>query len=75
MKLKLTRLCLGILLLGILQPALAQTSTLTGKISNKTTGDALAAATVVVEGSRTSTITDASGNFTIAAPAGSVLLI
>ncbi len=75
MKLKLTLLGLCIFLLGLLQPTAAQTLPVAGKVSNKTNGEPLAAATILVEGTRTSAVTDADGNFSIQAATGSVLLV
>lgn len=56
-------------------PAFAQNRDVSGKVTNKSTGEALPMATVAVKGTRTFTQTDASGNFTINAPAGGVLTI
>lgn len=74
MKIKSALLCLCILLGGILQIALAQTLTVTGKVTNKAS-DPLPGATVTIKGSSTSTVTDADGNFSITAQKGATLLI
>ncbi|MGN6164177.1 MAG: SusC/RagA family TonB-linked outer membrane protein [Flavisolibacter sp.] len=49
-------------------PALAQTIQVSGKITSKSTGEALTGATVTVKGTSIATITDAEGNFQINAP-------
>jgi TonB-linked SusC/RagA family outer membrane protein len=74
MKFKLTLLCVGFLLLGSLQKALAQNITVTGKVRNST-GQPLIGATISLEGTPTSTTTDANGNFTIDAPVNTVLIV
>jgi TonB-linked SusC/RagA family outer membrane protein len=57
-------------------PAWAQTLSVHGKITSRSTGEPLAGATVGIKGSTTATITDNNGNFTIAVPrAGTVLVI
>ncbi len=75
MKCKNTILCLVIFLGTFLQQALAQNLSVTGSVKNKGTGEALAGATVLVEGSANSTLTDANGRFAISAAKGSVLVI
>lgn len=75
MKCKNTILCLVILLGTFLQPAFAQTLSVTGSVTNKANGEALVGATVQVEGAATSTLTDANGRFAIQASRGSVLII
>src|SRR5512143_282406 len=56
--------------------ALAQALDVSGKVSNKSSGEALAGATITVKGTTTGTITDATGSFTIKVPGiGSVLVI
>src|SRR5215213_726555 len=56
-------------------PAFAQTRDVSGKVTSKSTGEALPMATIAVKGTRTFTQTDANGNFTISAPAGAVLVV
>ena len=75
MKCKNTILCLVIFLGTFLQPAFAQNLSVTGSVTNKENGEALVGATILVEGTATSTLTDANGRFTIQASRGSVLLI
>ncbi|WP_199758310.1 SusC/RagA family TonB-linked outer membrane protein [Lacibacter cauensis] len=48
---------------------------MTGSVKNKVTGEALFGATVQVEGSSSSTLTDVQGSFSISATQGSVLVI
>ena len=75
MKLKTAFLCLGIILGSIIQKASAQNLSVSGKVKNKSTGEILVAATVAVDGTSTSTITDANGNFSLSVPKGSILVI
>ncbi len=75
MKCKNTILCLVILLGTFLQPAFAQNLSVTGSVTNKGNGETLVGATVLVEGTATSTLTDANGRFAIQASRGSVLVI
>jgi TonB-linked SusC/RagA family outer membrane protein len=75
MKLKTALLSLCVLLTGLLQTASGQNLPVSGTVSNKSTGEPLAGATISVKGTRTSTQTDATGHFTIAVPkSGSVLV-
>jgi TonB-dependent starch-binding outer membrane protein SusC len=53
----------------------ADAQVVTGKVSSKTTGKELEGATVSVKGTKTNTLTDASGSFTIAAEKGATLVI
>ena len=75
MKLKNALLSLLLLFGAFAQLSMAQSLTVTGKLSNKSNGEALAGATVVVESSKLSAISDANGVFTISAPKGAVLVI
>ena len=56
-------------------PAFAQNIDVSGKVTNRSTGEPLSQATVAIKGTRTATQTDASGNFTISAPVRSVLTV
>ncbi len=75
MKCKNTILCLVIFLGTFTQQAFAQNLSVAGSVKNKGTGEALAGATVLVEGSTTSTLTDINGRFVIQAQKGSILVI
>jgi TonB-linked SusC/RagA family outer membrane protein len=75
MKCKYTILCLVLFLGTFLQQSFAQSLSVSGSVKNKATGEALSGATVQVEGTSTSTLTDAQGLFTISAARGAVLLI
>ncbi len=75
MKLRTTMLCLSIFLGTIFQQATGQDLNASGKVTNKTTGEPLAGATVKVQGTTTITTTDANGNFSIAVPKGGRLAI
>lgn len=74
MKLKISLLCLVLLLGGILQQAMAQSLTVTGKVRNKTTGEELAGVTVSVLGTSTKTQTNATGDFSISVENGTTLV-
>lgn len=64
-------LLLLLLLFGLSLPAAAQTGRLTGKVLDKTNGQAMAGATVVIKGTIIGGSTDANGEFSIPnAPAG-----
>ncbi len=75
MKCKYTILCLVIFLGIFLQQSFAQSLSVSGSVKNKATGEPLVDATVLVEGTSSSTLTDAAGRFTISAARGSVLLV
>ncbi len=75
MKFKLTLLCFGVIFCCLFQQATAQTVSVTGKVKNKTTGEALVSATVSVQGTTSTAVTDATGTFTIAAQKGATLII
>lgn len=75
MKCKYTILCLVLFLGTFLQQSFAQSLSVSGSVKNKATGEALFGATVQVEGTSTSTLTDMQGSFSISASQGSVLLI
>jgi TonB-linked SusC/RagA family outer membrane protein len=72
------RLLIKTLLLLCLQAfsadLVAQTQTISGTIKNAT-GDPLSNATINVKGTKTSTTSNATGNFTISVPAGSKTLV
>ncbi len=53
----------------------AQNMGVTGKVTAKSTGDALVSATIAVEGGTSSTVSDASGNFSISLTKPSTLVI
>ena len=75
MKLKLTLLCIDIICCCFLQQVIAQTISVSGKVKNKVTGEPLISASVSVQGTTSSVITDAGGKFTISAQKGSTLII
>ena len=75
MKCKYTIMCLLIFLGIFLQQSFAQSLSVSGSVKNKATGEPLVGATVQVEGTSASTLTDAAGRFTISAARGSVLLV
>ena len=55
--------------------SVAQNFTVTGKITNRTNGEALPGATVSVKGGQLATQTDANGMFSLSVPSGSVLQV
>ena len=76
MKLKTAMLCFSILLSTFfLNQAFGQNITATGNVKNKSTGDPVVGATVIVQGSTTSTKTDATGSFSISVPKGGRLAV
>ena len=75
MRLKIKLLGLMFFLGGFLNYTIAQNIAITGKVKNKVTGEALVGATVNIEKTTKSAQTDASGNFSISVPKGSVLVI
>lgn len=74
MRLKIKLLCVGVFLGSLLNMAIAQNLTLKGKVTNKATGEPLVAVAISVEGTNNSTITDAKGDFSIAAKNGATLI-
>ncbi len=75
MKLKFTLLCVCIFLAGTIQQTFGQIISVTGKVRSKTSGEALVGATIAVEGTNTTTITDVTGSFSISANKGANLVI
>ncbi len=75
MRLKFLLLCLMVIMGSFLQQALAQQVAVSGKVTNKTTGEALAGASITVQGSNTATVSDAKGSFTIKAQKGAILVV
>jgi TonB-dependent starch-binding outer membrane protein SusC len=66
---------LVVTLLFLLQTTFAQTRTVTGTITDQTTGAGVQGATVVIKGTNTATQTDADGKFSINAADNAVLVI
>ena len=75
MKLNLQRLCLLLLVFMSLAvtTALAQQKTITGKVTDKTSGDPLPGVTIVIKGTTIGTISDNDGNYTITIDQGQTL--
>lgn len=67
--------CLGLLLASFILQASGQPITVSGNVKNKATGEALQGATISIEGTQKTTLSDAAGHFTIEAGKGSILLI
>ena len=68
MKLKLASLCAVFLLCSIFNQAFSQNLQVTGKVTKKSTGEALAGASVVVRGGGVATRTDDNGNYSLSIP-------
>jgi TonB-dependent starch-binding outer membrane protein SusC len=64
-----------LILTSIFSQAFAQDLSVSGKVTNKSNGEALSGATITVKGTSTGTKTDANGNFTVNAKTGAVLKI
>jgi hypothetical protein len=60
---------------SFLQQAMAQTFPVTGKVTNKSTGEPMVGASVRVEGTTTSSLTDASGKFSISVQKGATVVV
>ncbi len=67
-KLTLLRVCMICTLVLFCNLLSAQQKSITGKVTNSTTGEPVSNSTIVVKGSTVGTQTDAAGNFTIAVP-------
>lgn len=74
MKLKFLLLLCAISLHGLFSPAMAQEIQVNGKVVSKLTNEPLMGATITVQGSSKSTITDVGGNFTINVPGANAVL-
>lgn len=75
MKMKFALLCVAIILAGFVHQVMAQTLPITGKVLNKTTGELLVGASVSIEGTTKSVLTDANGIFKITANKGATLVV
>lgn len=64
-----------LILTSIFSQAFAQGLNVSGKVTNKSNGEALSGATITVKGTTTGTKSDANGNFTVNAQTGAVLKI
>lgn len=68
MKLKLASLCAVFLLCSIFNHAFAQNLQVNGKVTKKSSGEALAGASVIVRGGGVATRTDDNGNYSLSIP-------
>jgi TonB-dependent starch-binding outer membrane protein SusC len=75
MKLKLTFLCVSVLISSLFSGAFGQNLPVSGSVTNKASGEPLAGATISVKGTKTIATTNSTGNFTISAKSGDVLAI
>ena len=64
-----------LLLLAFFNTVLAQALQITGRVTNKSSGEPLEAASITVKNSTAATVTDAQGNFSISVPKGGVMII
>lgn len=69
------KFCLGVALLLCIFSAAYSQNRVTGKVTQKTTGEALPGASVTVKGSTGGAVTDVNGNYTISAPNGATLVV
>ena len=67
--------CVFVVLQAFLSPALAQDIQVSGKVTSRSTGEALVGATVGLKGSSAVTVTDAEGNFRIMVPDRNATLV
>ncbi|QKJ30751.1 TonB-dependent receptor [Mucilaginibacter mali] len=75
MQLKL-KFCLGIaLLLCFFSEAYSQNTRVTGKVTQRSTGEALPGASVTVKGTGAGTVTDVNGNYTLSAASGATITV
>jgi TonB-dependent starch-binding outer membrane protein SusC len=75
MTLKLKLLFLFLLAGSLWHQAVAQGIPVTGKVTNKVTGEPLSGATIAIAGGKTVALTDAKGNFSTNVPSGTTLRI
>jgi len=75
MKSKFRLLCIAIFLGSFLQQVLAQNLSVSGKVLNASSKAAIESATVTIKGSKSVTMTDNNGNFSLTVPKGATLLI
>ena len=75
MKLKLRILLSTAFVLCLLVGAYAQNIQFKGKVNNKATGENLVGASIIVKGTKQSTISDQNGRFTISIPANGAVLV
>jgi len=76
MKQKIIALCAIFLLGSLINIALGQSLSVTGKVQRKSTGEALSGVSLILKGGTIGTKTDQNGNFSITVPQkGSVLVI
>ncbi|MBW3128730.1 SusC/RagA family TonB-linked outer membrane protein [Hymenobacter profundi] len=72
---KKTLLLSFVLMLALLTQAWAQNRTVTGRVTDVTTGEGMPGVTVHLKGTSTAAPTDANGNYTIGVPAGEATLV
>jgi TonB-linked SusC/RagA family outer membrane protein len=75
MKMKLALLCAMLAMTFFSTHVIAQALQVTGRVTNKTTGQSLSGASVMVKGTTTGTTTDANGNFSISVPNSNSVLV
>lgn len=75
MNLKTALLSLAFMMMAFTQVAMGQTFAVSGKLTDKQTGEPLVGAAVSIEKTKTTTLTDAAGRFSINASKGSVILV
>ena len=70
---KILLICFGLFCLALPGTVLAQNITVTGKVTDSSSGEAIPYVTVFVEGTSQGTSTDASGNYTLSVPADATI--
>lgn len=69
------KFCLGIALLLCICSAAYSQNKVTGKVTQRSTGEALPGASVTVKGSTSGAVSDVNGNYTLSAPNGATLVV
>lgn len=75
MKLKLKLLYVVVFLGSLINQAIAQNLSITGKVKNKATGEPLIGASIIVQGTTSSTLSNSQGDFSISVKNGAILVI
>ncbi len=69
------RILLLMMFLGLLLPGAIAQQQVTGRVTDELTGEALPGANIVIKGTGTGTVTDVDGNYRIAVPGASTVLV
>ena len=74
-KFKTTWLCILFTFFILIQHSFGQSSLISGNVKNKTTSEPLVGATIAINGTSSTTVTDENGNFKIPGSKGSTIII